>query len=390
LEDAVVPELRPNHSMKNETVKQGKEYLKEFKNGTNKDFAVTVLTYRSGSSLNDIEEFRKVPGLSAKTKKLLNEADPILKVRYKNSSSYPALLSKFKPNADYSQPLKQAMGEIAFNQIESKYKAYRGLKISANPKRMAATIGEKVKSLETLEKNYTSVVGYGDGTYALKSLERVSDLYKDLSDEMGKISDPEAKKELEKFAKSFGDKSKSLIELCMEKGRELKIRGPGAVACRNKATWKPGLITLSNRQIPDLQWVPKLSHKRPLTEFAEKSFKANKLGSFLLAQDLLDRSEDKPSADEKFYMDFLGALFDWREGRGASAESTLLDLSNRSSDANKRTVVKDLSSLYLQVGDYRQAKDILSGVDEDSDVKTLKSLANLGLQEGKSSNEAKD
>ena len=78
-------------------------------------------------------------------------------------------------------------------------------------------------------------------------------------------------------------------------------------------------------------------------------------------------------------MDFLGALFDWREGRGAAAESTLLDLSSRAESTNKRTVVKNLSSLYLQVGDYKQAQQILSGVEEDADVKKLKALASTGL-----------
>jgi thioredoxin-like negative regulator of GroEL len=78
-------------------------------------------------------------------------------------------------------------------------------------------------------------------------------------------------------------------------------------------------------------------------------------------------------------MDFLGALFDWREGRGAAAEATLLDLSGRAESNNRRTVVKNLSSLYLQVGDFKQAQDILSGVEEDADVKKLKSFAALGL-----------
>ncbi len=103
----------------------------------------------------------------------------------------------------------------------------------------------------------------------------------------------------------------------------------------------------------------------------------------MLASDLLEKSSNKMSTEEKFYMDFLGAIFDWREGRGASAESTLLDLSTRSSGINKRTVVKNLSSLYLQVGDYQQANNILSGVDEDSDVRALKDLARTGLSEGK-------
>ena len=382
LEDAVIPELRPKHTMKSETVKQGKDYLKEFRNGTNKDFAVTVLAYRQGASLADLDELKRVPGLSAKTRKLLSEAEVVLKVRARNSSSYGGLLARFKPNSNYSQPVKEALGEIAFAQVEPKYRNYQGQKVSTSPRRMAATLGAKVKSLETLEKAYTAVVTYGDGSTALKSLERVSDLYKDLSKELDKIADPEAKKELEKFVKSFADKSRSLIELCLSKASELKIHGAGAAACRSKATWNPGIMALANRNIPDLQWVPKLAHKRALTEFAEKSFKQNKLGAFLLAQDLLDRSEDKPTADEKFYMDFLGALFDWREDRGVSAESTLLELSSKSAAANKRTVVKNLSSLYLQVGDYRQASEVLSGVDEDSDVRALRGLAQVGLGQG--------
>lgn len=383
LEDSVVPELRPNHSMSGETVKLGKDYLAEFKNGSNNDFAVTVLAYRQGSTPADVEGYKRTPGLSGKTKALLDAADPVLKVRAKNTSSYPGLLKKFPPNPNASQALKSALGEAAFLQIEPKYKNYQGLKVSTSPARIAATLSEKVKSLETLEKAYKNVVGYGDATYALKSLERLSDLYKSLSVELGKVSDEEAKKELAQFVKSFDEKSKSFIELCLDKAKELKIRGAGAKACREKATWKAGVQAIANKNIPDLQWVPKFDHKRPLTSFAEKSYKQNKLGAFLLANDLLERSEEKPSVDEKFYMDFLGALFDWREGRGAAAEATLLDLSTRAGANNKRTVLKNLSSLYLQVGDYRQANDVLSGVDEDSDVKALKELARVGMSEGK-------
>jgi hypothetical protein len=45
--------------------------------------------------------------------------------------------------------------------------------------------------------------------------------------------------------------------------------------------------------------------------------------------------------------------------------------------------VKNLSSLYLQVGDYSQAMSILSGVDEDSDVRALKDLARIGMGDKK-------
>ncbi|MEZ4815223.1 MAG: tetratricopeptide repeat protein [Bdellovibrionota bacterium] len=383
LEDAVIPELRPTKSLSANTVKLGKDYLKEFNRGSNRDFAVTVLVYRRGATLSDIDKFSKEPRLSSKTKTLLKEAEPVLKVRAKNSSSYPGILKRFPPNPSYSDALKSAMGEAAFNQVEKKYQNYRGLRVSTIPKRIAATLGEKVKSLELLEKSYTAVVSYGDETYALRSLERLSDLYKDLSEELAKISDPDAKKELAPFVKSFDDKSRSLIELCLDKTKELKIKGPGAASCRAKAKWVAGVQALASKKIPDLQWIPNLNHKRPLTEFAEKSFKQNKIGSFILASDLLEKSSDKMSDDEKFYMDFLGALFDWREGRGASAESTLLDLSTRTSGNNKRTVVKNLSSLYLQVNDYKQAMSILSGVDEDSDVRVLKDLARIGMNDGK-------
>ncbi len=379
LENAVIPELQPNHSLKAETVKAGKEYLKEFRNGSNKDYVVTVLAYRQGANLNDVEEFKGVKGLNSKTRKLLEEADAVLKVRAGNSSSYPGLIKRFPPSMSYSLPVREAMGQIAFQQVEPKYKSYTSSKVSMVPAKLARSLTEKVRNLEALEKNYTSVVGYGDGTSALKSLERLSDLYKNLADELDKVSDPEAKKELEKFSKSFSDKSKSLIDLCLSKASELKIRGAGLNSCRAKAKWNKGVQSFVGRSVPDLQWVPKLNHKRPLTEFAEKSFKQNKIGSFLLAQDLLERSEEKASSEEKFYMDFLGALFDWREGRGAAAESTLLDLSSRAESTNKRTVVKNLSSLYLQVGDYKQAQQILSGVEEDADVKKLKALASTGL-----------
>ncbi len=379
LENAVIPELKPDHSLKAETVKAGKEYLKDFKNGSNKDYVVTVLAYRQGANLNEIEEFKTVRGLNSKTRKLLDEADAVLKVRAGNSSAYPGLLKRFPPSNNYSLAVKEAMGQVAFQQIEPKYKNYTSSKVSTVPAKLARTLTEKVRSLESLEKSYTSVVGYGDGTSALKSLERLSDMYKNLAEELDKVSDPEAKKELEKFSKSFNDKSKSLIDLCLAKASELKIRGTGLNSCRTKAKWNKGIQSLMSRSVPDLQWIPKLNHKRPLTEFAEKSFKQNKIGSFLLAQDLLERSADKASSEEKFYMDFLSALFDWREGRGAAAEATLLDLSSRAEANNKRTVVKNLSSLYLQVGDFKQAQEILSGVEEDADVKKLKSLAGLGL-----------
>jgi hypothetical protein len=378
LENAVIPELKPELSLKSETVKAGKEYLKDFKNGSNKDYVVTVLAYRQGANLNEVEEFKSVRGLNSKTRKLLDEADVVLKVRAGNSSAYPGLLKRFPPSANYSLAVKEAMGQVAFQQIEPKYKNYTSSKVSTVPAKLARTLTEKVRSLESLEKSYKSVVGYGDGTSALKSLERLSDMYKNLAEELDKVSDPEAKKELEKFSKSFNDKAKSLIDLCLVKASELKIRGAGLNSCRSKAIWNKGVQSLMSRSVPDLQWIPKLNHKRPLTEFAEKSFKQNKIGSFLLAQDLLERSSEKASSEEKFYMDFLGALFDWREGRGAAAESMLLDLSSRAEANNKRTVVKNLSSLYLQVGDFKQAQEILSGVEEDADVKKLKSLAFMG------------
>ncbi len=382
LDDNALPELNPR-AMSSETVKLGKEYLAEFKNGSNKDFVATALTYRKGATLVDIDVARRIPRLSTKTRKLLDAAEPVLKVRAKSTSSYPGILKRFPPNPSYSDALKEAMGEAAFTQIDTKYKNYQGLRVSKSPARIAATLSEKVRSLELLEKSYRGVVGYGDRTYAFRSLERISDLYKDLGEELDKIEDPEAKKELATFVKSFQEKSKSLIELCLDKAKELKVRGPGVDACRRKATWKAGVQAIARKSIPDLQWIPGITHKRPLTEFAEKSFRQGKAGAFMLASDLLEKSEQKASGEEQFYMDFLEALFDWKEGRGAAAEATLLDLSTRSSGTNKRTVLKNLSSLYLQVGDYKQAGEILSGVDEDNDVRALRELAKVAQKEGK-------
>jgi hypothetical protein len=340
---------------------------------------MSLLGYRRGSSARDIEELKALPKLSADERKLIEDMELVILVRQGRAADMKSLLSRYPNGKGRSAIVKKALAQAKFHSTEPGYISFEKLKVDLNPNRFANTLKRKLNSLDVLEKEYMSVVGYGDGEYALKSLQRLSTLYREISKEISQTE--EAKKELESFYKPLYEKGVKMLSTCLEKAQEFKIAGPGLDACRlDLAREKAELAPLNNVRVPDPQWIPSDNeqHDRNLMKVTARAFQRKNIGEFLLGADLLEKASPAMTPRESAYLMNMAALIDWRQGEGSSAFQSWKKAADESQSdlSNVRIAAqKNLAAAELQVGNIDGAMDILNSLnDSDGDVAQMKTL----------------
>jgi tetratricopeptide (TPR) repeat protein len=384
LENIVVPELYPDETMSPALLKDLKTYLANAPRDGNRRFAMSMLGYRKGASTRDLEELKALPKMTGEERRLLEDMEIVLLSRQGRNADLKGIVSRYSSSKGRSDLVKKALAQAKFQLTEPLYVAYEKTRIDLNPNRFAQTLKRKLNSLETLEKEYMGVVAYGDGEYALKSLQRLSTLYRSISKEISQTE--EAKKELESFYKPLYEKGVKMLMTCLEKAQEFKIAGSGLDACRSDlAREKADVPNLKSFRIPLPQWVPgdNESHDRPLMKVTARAFQKKNIGEFLLGVDLLERATPAKTAREAAYVANMAALVDWRQGAGRVAFETWSRIASGDdgdSRSLKTAALKNLAALQLHVGDVSGAQSTLSGISEDGDVSEMKNIIR-GIQE---------
>ncbi len=386
LENAVVPELNERSSLSPSLIKDLKEYLKTAPRDGNRKFAMSVLGYRAGSSKRDIDELRALPKLNGEERKILDEMEIVIMARLGRQNDLKAIVQKNGPSKGRSDLVKKALAQSKFQLIEAQFNSYEKLKVDLNPNRFAATLKKKLNSLETLEKEYQGVVAYGDGEYALKSLQRLSTLYRNISKEISQSE--EAKKELESFYKPLYEKGVKMLMTCVEKAQEFKISGAGLDACRNDLSRENSdYVNLKNFNAPQPQWLAadNEDHERPLMKVTAKAFQRKNIGEFLMGVDLMEKANPPKTERENVYIENMDALVNWRQGSGrAAVEAWTKILSDDGGQSNLRiAAAKNLAAAQLQVGDVQGASDTLSELSADADVSSMKAIVQKAMEGAK-------
>jgi len=385
-ENVVLKEFKPRKSASKTLLNQAWGHLKKYPNSKNREFIVSLLAFRNGANLQDLNNLKKLPRLSASERALLAEAETVIYIRTGKSSYMKSMVSKNSPARANTALLKQALANAQFSLTEPSFASYSRVRLDFNPARFVTSLKRKLASLEGLEKEYLKVVSYGDGEYALRSLQRISSLYRDFAQEIAKSQDKESKQILEdNYAKPLREKGLTLLRKCFEKAVEFKIAGDGLTSCRGDlAAINPDEVILKDYLVGTPRWIPldNSKHERSLMVVLSQAFEKNNEGVFLLGVDLMDGAKPPKDQKEIAYIENMSALLDWNLGNGQAAENEFSSIANRSDSelSGVRTAaMKNLAAIRLQVGDVDGAWNVLSSMDEnDSQVAEMRGLALVG------------
>lgn len=368
LEDAVFVETFPKRSPSKSLLDLVRETLSQFPKNENRAAMVELLLLSRGATAQDFALVRKLPSLSVKEKGILQTAEILEAARSGKSNQFAAVLKRYPSSkiSDFFE--KEALGFMAFANMEPEFVAYQKRKVSSAPARFVPTLKEKLNALEALEKKYLNVVSYGSPEQALKSLQRLSVVYRQFADEI--VKGPAPKEELESLATPLRQKGVEFLETCVAKARELKITGAGLDSCKaDLQAFKPQTITLTDEIAPEVMWLPENIDKqdKPLMKVGVEAFKAKRFGEFLLASSLLQKTPSAMTDEERGQLDLLGALIEWNEGRGQAAANLLRKVSDSASSRELRdAALKNLSALYAAVQDSAEALNLSASL-KDSD-----------------------
>jgi tetratricopeptide (TPR) repeat protein len=362
LDDVWEPELRPRADMSPALLTESQAFFSQYPASGSRAQLVQLLAYRKGANARTLADLRAQAPKQADT---LDAAAAVIAVRNNDAQASKSLPAKYPPAKvrDAQPVLKRALASVAFDAVDPAYQKYQATKISFAGPAFAKTLQAKLADLEKLEAAYVNVVAYGDGDTALKSLERLSGLYKALGEEILKAPIDD-KSELKPYTDPLFVKSTDLLRTCLAKAVEFKISGAGLQSCRQTLKAQDRSLTLLEHEtILAPAWVAAQSDKArtPLLERTQIALVAGRMGEALLGITLLQEQIAKSELNEaaKPYVDNMRGLYEWREGLGeAAARSFRLATEATGSEVKglRMAAFKNLGALYLQVGDYAEAQ----------------------------------
>lgn len=389
------PELHPARDVSPGVVSAANAFLERFPKSKNRGEVAAILAFRKGAKLEDLKRLTKQ--VDAKDRAMLNEAEVVLRVRAGNAKDFPALVKAHPPEKAGTQLLKDALAEAKFRVVEPAFESYSKAKLDYRPARFAGSLKSRISTLEKLDREYMAVVGYGSADPALKSLERLSRLYRTLGRDIEKASTviPDVPKEaLAPYVKPLEEKGIGFLKKCLEKATEFKISGAGVATCRQAAT-ESGIETarFTHEILLEPKWVPQGGSPRPLLRAIAPALAQGRFGEFHLAASLLEKAEPPLNPAERAELQNLSGLAEWQLHENQAA----LRIFRQASDAQggsevagiRTAAMKNIAALYIQVGDYPPAQDVLASMPSgDADVAWLKGLALRAEGKGKEAAEA--
>jgi tetratricopeptide (TPR) repeat protein len=356
-----------------ELLKLCKEYLAKFPRGKNRiDVLEISLFFKNRANAEDLKLARALPSLSKPERILIEEADWV--IRERNQTLRGSEVGNLNPK-DLPGPLsKEIVARMQFKNLQLEFDNYQKLKIDFAPAKFVSTIKSKLDRLESLEKKYLSVVQFGRASSAFPSLERLSRAYTLLAEEIEKA--PVDKEELKSFTQPLFEKGRSYVQKCLEKGLELKVGGAALESCRTRAR----LLAiedsfLENERIPAPQFVPDPQGIQFTNLVLNKGLKAayeKKWGEMKLAIRVLAPIVETFSKDEKAFYSLLSGVESYQmEQFESAAKNFRLALDASAQTGIPQLARKNLTSLYLLVGDTSAAFETISQSDPQDPVGAL-------------------
>ncbi len=346
--------------------------------------ALEIFGLRPTAKKTEVQRILKKIIPNSETRKLAQEIEKILDLRI--TTANPNLLSKFPADSNKEPRVAEILAKLTFQGLEKEFESLQNFKLDYRMAGFAKSLSSKLDKLEKLEGQYLNVVSYGYAPTALLSLERLSRSFSGLASDIFKA--PAKKEELSQFANPLIEKSKGFIKKCLDKAQELKVGGSILKGCRDLATqFNVGGDILIDEKIPSLGWLPALDpktlirpHLRATVEFTRKSqWSRARLALEIGRGDFAQLSEN-----EKAVMYFFEGLNDYQAGNSElAAKNFRLALANPGTPTVAKTSRKNLAALYLEVGDYAQALDLMKETGDgktfgDSDEALLLGLAARG------------
>jgi len=365
------------------------------KNHPRSKFRLEVLSFAAfhpGVTENNLAAWSRLPGLSADEQGLLGEARLARTLRTTAPRGRAAVLKSW-PSAKakvLDWELRRVLANWAFEALDADFSAYQRQRLNFQGAAFARTLGQKKKSLEDLERKYLNTVAYGDGDVALKSLVRVANANRDFAIELSKA--PVPKEDLAAFVKPFEDKHRDLLEQCLVKAVDFKIAGAGLGECRDQLRpLNPSRVPLRYETLlsPGFIQAPSDAAVSPLWNLAERAFRDNREGEFLLALKVA-RGEIAASRLPRAWAEHLKnleSLHFWRLGAAeASVKGFRETLESDGSEFRdlRRTAAMNLAAIYNQLGDYAEAESLMEGLSETSgEAAMIAGVALLGRSKTK-------
>lgn len=344
------------------------------------------VAYANTVQLAEVNNGFGLPALNRNEKEVLEEAKTLLILRNTKLNQRSEVLKVW--NAAKVKNLIWEMRRVfalwAFESLEPDFLTYSKMKFNFNPKQFAASLNNRTKALEAIEKKYLNVVSYGDGDTALKSLNRMALAYKTFALDLSQA--PLPPEELKEFVKPFEMKSQQILEDCLSKAIEFKIAGSGLNECRTQLMRiSPQSYVLTHEKLlsPGFVSIPPVSdNSSKLWELAEKSLRANREGEFFLSLKVArgEMQAGRIPKDWEFYFTNLEGLQAWREGSNEWAAKKFREAIDIKGDQHRelrRVVAMNLAAIHLNLGDFAEATALMEGLSRTNAEAAL--LAGVAL-----------
>ncbi|MEO5666713.1 MAG: tetratricopeptide repeat protein [Bdellovibrionota bacterium] len=368
------------------------QFLKDYPRSKFRLEVLQFAAFQNGVSDADLAAWSKLGSLSSDERSLLDEARLARTLRSTPVKGRAAILKNWPSSKAKSLDweLRRTLAGWAFEALESDFAAYQRQRLNFQGAAFAKTLNQKKKSLEELEKKYLNAVAYGDGDVALKSLVRVANANRDFALELSKA--PVPKEDLQAFVKPYEDKHVDLIGQCLVKAVDFKIAGAGLGECRDQMrALDPKRVPLQYETLlnPGFIQAPTDANTSPLWALAEKAFRENHEGEFVLAMKVMhgEISAGRLPKSWDEYMNNLDGLQSWRRGASDAAVKSFreaLDTSGSEFRDLRRMAAMNLAAINNQIGDYAEADSLMEGLSSSSaEAAMIAGVAKLGISKSK-------
>lgn len=354
------------------------EFIKNYPRSEFRADVLEMAAFRNRISRATLAQYRALPNLSSRERQILDQSELSIDLRSaSNAASKRGLLKAWPAPKANKLPWahRRVLARWAFEDLQSEYDRYQKFRLNFKGNAFAKTLQTKTQRLEALERSYSNVVAYGDADFALRSLSRLALMYDSFATELAKAPVPAA--ELSAFISPFKVKTKGLLIDCITKAREFKIAGPGLESCRNAlAKVDPGSITLTHEEKLNPGFIGAPSLKGAMWKNAVSASSAKDEGKLLLVLKTA-RGHSETDAEAKIavpYIENLVGLNLWREGRTEQAVALFRKLTDISGDdfrELRRVASMNLASIFVKVGDFSAASDLMKGLEQNSEQAAL-------------------
>lgn len=349
-------QLNPRFAMSKYLVGKTFNFVKNFSRSKERNKAIELLAFRKGASVSQVALLRKQKALTKEQHSTIDVAEAAAKVRRGRLSDLRALVKKYRAQASHSPLFKEILAQAKFKTLEAEFQNFSRKRLSYSANSFASSIKSKLSALEKLEKQYLEVVKYGNGDWALKSLDRLSDSYHQLAINIEKA--PGIKKEdLAPFTSPLYQKSVDFLKICMQKAAEIRVAGAVRSTCRAKLSARaPNELRLQQHKLMNPQWQPNTSFRGSSSLFNKTiaAYKNRRIGEFELGADYAI-VQGLPEREQSYLMSLQGIVA-WKNKRVLDAESFFQKAKVTKENVLKKIASKNLAALYLQVGAYDEVK----------------------------------